>query len=103
MSNKSIAINWAQKQVRSARGFVYSDAFFKPFTNLDTRKKITRELAKVNVVVWSDTKDGAFIFRKSDSRLEIVSDGQIQVGVWTQGADTESPQVIILPAMPVVA
>jgi hypothetical protein len=103
MSNKSIAINWAQKQVRATTGFVYSDAFFKPFTNLDTRKKITRDLAKVNVVVWSDTKDGAFIFRKSDSRLQIVSDGQVQVGAWTEGADTESPKVMILPAIPVVA
>ena len=102
MSNKSLAINWAQKQVRATTGFVYSDAFFKPFTNQDTRKKITRELAKVNVVVWSDTKDGAFIFRKSDSRLQIVSDGQIQVGAWTEGADTESPKVMILPAIPAV-
>lgn len=103
MSNKSIAINWAQKQVQAASGFVYSDVFFKPFTNLDTRKKIVNELAKVNVVVWSDTKQGAFIFRKNDSRLNIVSDGTIQVGAWTEGADTDSPRVMILPAIPVVA
>jgi hypothetical protein len=85
MSNKSIAISWASKQVKSASGFVYSNAFFKPFSNTNTRKKIVEELKLQNVVVWTDTKDGAFLFKKGDSRLKIHTVGNQQGAIWCEG------------------
>jgi hypothetical protein len=99
MSNKTIAINWAQKQVRAASGFVYSDEFFRPFTNPDTQRRIIQELDQRNVTVWPDTKQGAFLFRKNDSRLTVETDGTIRVGVWIQDQDTDEPKVLMLPAV----
>jgi hypothetical protein len=93
MSNKHIAINWAVQQTKNATGFVYSNKFFEPFTNFDTRKKITNELLARNVIVWTDTRDGAFLFRKGDSRLTIKSDGKTKVGVWM-----EDEKILVLPA-----
>lgn len=82
MSNKHIAITWAKKQVSFATGLVYSDQFFKPFTNIVTRKKIAKELLENNVIVWSDSKDGAFLFKKGDPRLIINSNDEFLVGMW---------------------
>lgn len=94
MSNKKIAIKWATEQVNLASGFVYSDQFFKPFTNFDTRKKIINQLYENNVIAWTDTKDGAFLFKRNDSRLRIESNGQIQAGVWM-----EDENILLLPSM----
>ena len=93
MSNKHIAINWAVIQTKKATGFVYSNKFFEPFTNVDTRNKITKELLARNVIVWTDTKDGAFLFKKGDSRLTVESDGKTKVGVWM-----EDENILLLPA-----
>ena len=93
MSNKHIAINWAVQQTKKATGFVYSDKFFEPFTNLDTRNKITKELLARNIIAWTDTRDGAFLFRKDDSRLTVESDGKTKVGVWM-----EEENILMLPA-----
>ena len=94
MSNKKIAINWATKQVNSASGFVYSDQFFKPFINFDTRKKIINQLYENNVIAWSDTKDGAFLFKRNDARLHIESNDHIKAGAWI-----EDEIIILLPSM----
>ena len=85
MSNKNIAIQWATKQIKIATGFVYSDQFFMPFTNPDTRKKIVSELLTKNIVVWPDPINGAFLFKKDDPRLTIASDGVVKVGSWIEG------------------
>lgn len=92
MSNKNIAIQWATKQIKKATGFVYSDQFFSPFTNPDTRNKIVQELLSKGVVVWSDLKGGAFLFKKGDSRLKTSTNGVIKVGAWIEGN-----QILILP------
>ena len=96
MSNKHIAIKWATATVKAAPSFVYSDQFFKPFSNQITRRKITQELAKNGVVVWTDTKEGAFLFRANDTRLTIAKDANTKIGVY---ADGES--MMFLPAIPV--
>ena len=92
MSNKHIAINWAVKQTKNASGFVYSDKFFEPFTNINSRNKITKELLARNVIVWTDTKDGAFLFKQNDPRLIVETDGEIKVGIWM-----EEKKVLFLP------
>ena len=94
MSNKKIAITWADKTTKKATGFVYSDRFFEPFTNPQTRSKIVNELLNRNVIVWSDTQEGAFLFKKGDARLKVVSDGNIKIGSWT-----ENDNIMILPAL----
>ena len=94
MNNKKIAITWAIEQVNIATGFVYSDQFFRPFKSIDTHKMIIRELYKNNVIVWFDTKEGAFLFKRNDSRLRIESNGQIQVGLWM-----EDENILLLPSM----
>jgi hypothetical protein len=96
MSNKHIAIKWATATVKTAPSFVYSNQFFKPFSNQITRRKITQELAKNGVVVWTDTKEGAFLFRANDPRLTIAKDATTKVGSYIDGET-----VMILPAMPV--
>jgi hypothetical protein len=93
MSNKHIAINWAVQQTKNTTGFVYSDKFFEPFTNFNTRNKITQELLARNVIAWTDTRDGVFLFNKGDSRLTVESDGKIKVGVWM-----EDENILVLPA-----
>ena len=90
--NKLIAIKWATDSVKNCPSFVYSDQFFKPFSNPSTQKKISAELDKLNVVVWSDTKGGAFLFRKNDKRLTVVAHGQFKSGTWI-----ENSNVMILP------
>lgn len=92
MSNKHIAINWAIKTVKQSTGFVYSDQFFRPFSNIETRKKISRVLLINNVVVWPDPVEGAFLFKKNDSRLKIITDGGHQGAVWQEGSN-----VMVLP------
>ena len=94
MSNKHIAINWASKTVRSTRRLVYSDKFFQPFSNPATRQKIVRELDRVGVTVWSDTKIGAFLIPKNDSRLTVSTDGQVKIGAWCDGET-----IVMLPAV----
>ena len=94
MSNKKIAIKWATEQVNSASGFVYSDQFFKPFNNFDTRKKIINQLYENNVIAWSDTKDGAFLFKRNDARLHIESNGYIKAAAWI-----EEEKILLLPSM----
>lgn len=96
MSNKHIAIKWATATVKQAPSFVYSDQFFKPFSNQITRRKITQELAKNGVVVWTDTKEGAFLFRASDTRLTIAKEADVKVGIYHDGEN-----VMVLPAIPV--
>ena len=93
MSNKHIAINLAVQQTKNTAGFVYSDKFFEPFSNFETRNKITSELLKRNVIAWTDTKNGAFLFRKDDSRLTVHSDGNNKVGIWI-----EDENILMLPA-----
>lgn len=95
MSNKNIAITWADKTTKQATGFVYSDRFFEPFTNPQTRSKIVNELLNRNVIVWSDNQTGAFLFKKGDSRLSIEFNGQYKVGVWS-----ENGNLMLLPAIP---
>ena len=95
MSNKHIAIGWAKKQVNSASGFIYSDQFFRPFTNLGTRRKIVKVLFDNNVIAWTDTKDGAFLFRRGDPRLLINTCGDTQAGIWM-----EDDKMMILPLNP---
>lgn len=97
MSNKHIAINWAVQQTNKTNGFVYSDKFFEPFSNFDTRNKISKELLDRNVIAWTDTKDGAFLFRKNDSRLTVKSDGKTRVGMWIKNEN-----VLLLPATEVI-
>jgi|688.fasta_scaffold1436020_1 hypothetical protein len=94
MSNKHIAIKWATATVKTAPSFVYSDQFFKPFSNEITRRKISEELAKNGVVVWSDTKEGAFLFRASDTRLQIIKDAKANVKI---GAYSDNGNVLMLP------
>ena len=94
MSNKKIAIKWAIEQVNSASGFVYSDQFFKPFTDIDARKNIINQLYTNNVIAWSDTKEGAFLFKKDDSRLHIESNGHLKAGAWIEGE-----KILLLPSM----
>lgn len=96
MNNKQIAINWANKTVKGATGFVYSDSFFKPFNSQYTRNKIINELASKGVVVWSDTNGGAFLFKNGDTRLSINNNGQHKVGIWC-----ENNNLLVLPAIPV--
>jgi len=93
MSNKHIAIKWATTQAKTAGSFVYSDQFFKPFTNLSTRRKIVQELAKQGVIAWTDTKEGAFLFRSGDARLTIESKDGVRVGAWC-----ENGNIMVLPA-----
>lgn len=93
MSNKHIAITWAVKQTNNTTGFVYSEKFFEPFTNFDTRNNITKELLVKNIIAWTDTRDGAFLFKKNDPRLTVESDGKIKVGVWM-----EDENILLLPA-----
>ena len=97
MSNKHMAINWASKMVRSTRKLVYSDKFFQPFSNLTTRQKIVRELDQAGVVVWSDTKIGAFLIPKNDSRLTVSTDGQVKIGAWCDGET-----IVMLPVLETV-
>ena len=97
MSNKHIAISWAVQQTNKTTGFVYSDKFFEPFSNFDTRNKISKELLDRNVIVWTDTRDGAFLFRKDDSRLTVQSNGKIKVGIWM-----ENENILMLPATQVI-
>jgi hypothetical protein len=85
MSNKHIAINWAITTVKNASGFVYSDQFFRPFTNQSTRKKIRQELEKRNILVWGLAKDGALLFRANDPRLKVHIENGYRVGTWTEG------------------
>lgn len=92
MSNKQIAINWATQQVKRATGFVYSDQFFAPFSNQNTRAKIALELLSKNVLVWPDPQDGAFLFKKNDPRLTMETDGNIRVGYWM-----ENDSILVLP------
>lgn len=92
MSNKQIAINWAANQVKQATGFVYSDQFFAPFSNQQTRAKITSELLSKNVLVWPDPQHGAFLFKKNDPRLTMETNGAIRVGYWM-----EDDSILILP------
>ena len=94
MSNKNIAINWAIKTVKKASGFVYSDQFFQPFSNPETRDKIEGELLANNIVVWSDQYGGAFLFNKNDPRLTISNHGQLKGAVWIDGDN-----VLVLPSM----
>jgi len=84
MSNKHIAISWAAKQVKAASGFVYSDKFFGPF-NETMKAKIAAELLKFGVVAWSDTLQGAFLFKSSDKRLLRQSDGNYEAAIWCEG------------------
>ena len=93
MSNKHIAIKWATATVKTAPSFVYSDQFFKPFSNESTRRKITQELAKNGVLVWSDTKEGAFLFRANDPKLTIKQDANVKVGMYVD------ENVLMLPAL----
>jgi len=96
MSNKHIAIKWATATVKAAPSFVYSDQFFKPFSNQKTCHKIALELLKNGVVVWPDTKEGAFLFRANDPRLMIAKEADVKVAVYHDGENT-----MILPAIPV--
>lgn len=93
-SNKHIAISWAIKQVTVASGFVYSDKFFGPFSALNNRNKIVTELEKKGVIAWSDTKEGAFLFKKNDRRLSIVKKNNVQIGMWIEGEN-----VMLLPPL----
>jgi len=93
MSNKHIAIKWATATVKTAPSFVYSDQFFTPFSNESTRRKITQELAKNGVLVWSDTKEGAFLFRANDPKLTIKQDANVKVGMYVD------ENVLMLPAL----
>jgi len=95
MSNKHIAIKWATATLKTAPSFVYSDQFFKPFSNQITRRKITQELAKNGVVVWTDTKEGAFLFRANDKRLMIAKEADVKVAIYHDGENT-----MVLPALP---
>lgn len=97
MSNKHIAINWAVQQTKKATGFIYSDKFFEPFSNIQTRNKIAKELLNKNVIAWTDNKTGAFLFRKDDTRLTIESDGNHKVGIWMEGE-----KILLLPATQVI-
>lgn len=94
MSNKHIAIKWATATVKTAPSFVYSDQFFKPFSNEITRRKISDELAKNGVIVWSDTKEGAFLFRANDTRLQIVKDANVKSGVYS-----DNNNILMLPTI----
>ena len=96
MSNKHIAIEWAAREIRRTPGFIYSDQFFQPFSNQQTRAKIVQELEKRGVYVCSDTKEGAFIFRKNDSRFRFIEAEGLRGGVWQEGEN-----VMILPLVPV--
>lgn len=91
MSNKHIAINWAVKQVKAASGFVYSDQFFSPFSE-SMKKKIATELSKYGVLVWGDTKQGAFLFKCNDKRLLRNTNGTQEAAVWH-----ETDKIMILP------
>ena len=94
MSNKHIAIKWATATVNTAPTFVYSDQFFKPFSNQKTCHKIALELLKNGVVVWPDTKEGAFLFRANDPRLKIVGDANVKIGIYHDGEN-----IMTLPAI----
>ena len=94
MSNKNIAINWAIKTVKKASGFVYSDLFFQPFSNPETRNRIEAELLANNIVVWPDQSGGAFLFNKNDPRLTVSSHGQLKGAIWI-----ENDNVLVLPSI----
>ncbi len=94
MSNYRIAIMWAEQTTKLTTGFVYSDRFFEPFSNKKVRKSIVSELLKKNVVVWSDSKLGAFLFKRGDVRLTINKHQNLMSGIWTEGDN-----MIILPTV----
>lgn len=94
MCNKQITISWAESAIQSATGFVYSDKFFEPFNKESTRSEIIDELFKRDIVVWPDTKRGAFLFKKDDPRLYKLSRNEVQVGAWV-----ESSNVLLLPTI----
>ena len=96
MSNKDIAVKFAKDMINDSTGFVYSDQFFKPFGQ-DARRAIVRELDQQNILAWWDTKQGAFIFRKDDSRLHLTVEKNQVGGYWL-----EDTNIMLLPILETV-
>ena len=94
MSNKHIAISWAENSVKNNKSLVYSDQFFKPFSNTKTRKKIVDTLDKNGIVAWSDSKDGAFLFRKNDPRCIVSENNNYRAAVWEDNGN-----LIVFPTL----
>jgi len=97
MSNKDIAIKFAKEMLEESPGFVYSDKFFQPFGK-GVRHAIIRELDKIDIIAWSDTKQGAFLFHKNDNRLAITELENHKGAVWTETVG-DTPRVMILPIL----
>jgi hypothetical protein len=94
ISNKEIAVKWAKNNDK----FAFSDEFFKPFTKLEERLEIVKDLESHDVIVWPIYTHGALLVKMNDSRLcfSEVQDGN---KVFRSGAYhfTESDQVLMLP------
>jgi hypothetical protein len=94
LSNKEIAIKWAKNNDK----FAFSDEFFKPFSKIEERLEIVKDLEGHNVIVWPIYTHGAFLVKKNDSRL-CFSEGRDGNKVYRCGAYhfPESDQVLMLP------
>ena len=94
LSNKEIAVKWAKKNDK----FTFSDEFFKPFSKLEDKLEILKNLENDNVIVWPIHTHGAFLIKKNDRSLSFSEEPHgnkvFRAGIYHF---TEKDQVIILP------
>jgi len=86
MSNKTIAIGWANANAKRTNGPVMSDQFFSPFNNKQ-RSDIIKKLAQKDILCFRYTGEGAILIHKRNPHLKVVNHGNQFGGIYTVGED----------------